>query len=137
MFEQLRVLGQGGAHAVVAGRLDEAASDEFGPDTVGHHACGQRVGFAGDGIGHVEAAAAFGELLDLAVGEHGGELTGDDLARTRGSAAEEDDALDSLGFVEKHHRMGRALRAGRLEADDLDLEVVAGVTVGDVVGADQ
>ena len=33
--------------------------------------------------------------------------------------------------------MRRALRAGGLEADDLDLKVVAGVTVGDVVGADQ
>ena len=133
VFKQLGVLRQRRPDAVVARGLDQAAADEFGPDAIGHHASGERVRLAGDGVGHVETSAAFGEFLDLTIGQDGRELARDGLAWSGGAAADEDDAFDCRGFVQEHHCVGRALGARGLEADDLDLEVVARVAVGDVV----
>lgn len=137
MLQQGGVLARRGTDAEVARGLDERLTEEMHPDAVDHHAGGQRVGRARDGVGEVESAAALGELLGRTVGEDREILSGDLLARARRASAEEDDALHGLRLVLQGHRMRRALRARGLEARDVDLQLVAGVAVGDVVGADQ
>ena len=137
VFKQLGVLGQRGADAVVAGGFDQAAADEFGPDAIGHHAGGERVRLARDGVGHVETTTAFGEFLDLAIGEDGRELTRDGLAWTGRATAKENDTFDCRGFIQKNHRVGRTLRARGLVAGDLNLEVGTRVTVGDIVSGNE
>ena len=137
VIEEGGVLAGRGADSEVARGLDERLAEEVHPDTVDHHAGGQRVGRASDGVGEVEAAAALGEFLGRAVGEDGKVLARDLLARAGGAAAEEDDALHGLRLVLDRHRVRRTLRARGLEAGHGDLQVVAGIAVGDVVGADE
>ena len=137
MIEQGRVLAGRRADAEVARGLDERLAEEVHPDAIDHHAGGQRIGRAGDGVGKVESSATLGEFLGRTFGEDGEILARDLLARARGAAAEEDHALHGLRLVLDRHRVRRAFRARGLEAGDVDLQFVAGVAVGDVVGADE
>ena len=137
MVEQGGVLAGRGADPEVARGLDERLTEEMHPDAIDHHAGGQRVGRTGDGIGEVESSAALGEFLGRTVGEDREILPRHLLAGARGAAAEEDDALHGFRLILDRHRVRRALRARGLEAGDGDLKLVAGVAIGDVVGADQ
>ena len=137
MLEQRGVLAGRGADAEVARGFDERLAEEVHPDAIDHHAGGQRVGRARDGVGEVEPAAALGELLGRTLGEDGEILARDLLAGARSAAAEEDDALHGLRLVLDRHRVRRALRAGGFEARDVDLQFVAGIAIGGVIGADQ
>src|SRR5262245_59463714 len=95
------------ARAEVAGRADEALAEVVQPDTVDHHARGERVVLARDGAGELQSAGAVLEGLALLGRKDREELARDLCTRVGWIAALEDDRLDDRSVFHRH----RARRA--------------------------
>ena len=137
VFQEGGVLGRRGADAEIARSLHQRLPEDLQPDAVHHHAGGERIGRAGDGLGELAAAAAFGERTARGGGEDLEELARDGLARASGVAAQQDGAVHGLGLVDHHHRARRALGVGRLVGLGLADQLAVALRVGGGIGADQ
>ena len=111
--------GRGRADAEIARSGYQRAVEMVHPDAVDHHARGQRIILAGDGLGQLQAAAALFKGLPLSIGKHPKEPPRHLLAPPVGVAPLEDHRLHRLLTIHQDHGPHRRARMGNLDGVQL------------------